>query len=220
MTEYEAARSHMIASQLRPNKVGDERLLAAFRAVRREVFVPPSLRAAAYGDEDLPLGGGRSMMKPFVLGRLLQAALPRAGDNALVVGAGTGYEAALLARLLRKVVALEEDETLARLARFALAEEQAAQVSVVEEPLRKGYRARSPYEVILSAGAVAEVPAEILAQLAEGGRLVAVERGSEGPGRAVLIVRNGSAFVRRILFDAWVAPLPGFAPEPEFVFEE
>ena len=149
----------MIESQLRPNKVTDDRVLDAFASIRRELFVPEHLRAVAYVDEDLPLGGGRYLMEPMVAARLLQAAAIERTDTALIVGAGTGYEAALAAMLARNVVALEEDAELARRARAALVEHAIASVSVVEGPLPQGYRPRAPYDVILFGGAVAEMPA-------------------------------------------------------------
>src|SRR5438552_5219996 len=155
MTVYEAARIHMIDSQLRPNKVTNERVLAAFANTRREIFVPEHLRAIAYIDEDLPVRGGRYVMEPMVLARLLQAAAVERTDTALIVGAGTGYEAALVAALARQVVALEEDPDLARRAREALVDHGIASVSVVEGSLRQGHRPRAPYDVILFNGAVA-----------------------------------------------------------------
>ena len=91
MSLFDAARTHMIESQLRPNKVTDQRVLGAFASIRRELFVPEHLRHVAYIDEDLPLGGGRYLMEPMVAARLLQAAAVERGDAALVVGAGTGY---------------------------------------------------------------------------------------------------------------------------------
>src|SRR6266700_3442285 len=117
MTVHEAARVNMIESQLRPNKVTDERAIAAFMRIRRELFVPERLRGVAYVDDDLPLGGGRYVMQPMVAARLLQAGMVKAKDTALVVGAGVGYEAAVLALLVRNVVALEEDPELARIGR-------------------------------------------------------------------------------------------------------
>lgn len=218
MTQYELARAHMVTNQLRPNGVIDDRLDEAFAALRRELFLPDSHRAVAYVDDNLPLGEGRYLMRPVVAGQLLQAAAPLPTDTALVVGAGTGYEAALLGVLAKSVVALEESENLAHRARFALAEARALSVSVVEGALRKGHRPRAPYEVILFTGAIAEVPHEIEAQLAEGGRLVAVLRGEEGIGRAVVVTRTPLALARRILADAGVPFLPGFAPEPAFTF--
>jgi protein-L-isoaspartate(D-aspartate) O-methyltransferase len=218
MSLYETARANMIECQLRPNKVTDERVLDAFGRVRRELFVPDSLRGVAYVDEDLPLGGGRSMMEPMVAARLLQAALAAGGDNALVIGAGTGYEAAVLSVLARAVVALEEDPALARRAHAALVDHAIPNVKVVEGPLSVGCRERAPYEVILFGGAVAEVPSEVTAQLAEGGRLVAVIKRGAGVGRATVMMRSGGIIGRRVLFDANSRLLPGFRPAPAFVF--
>jgi protein-L-isoaspartate(D-aspartate) O-methyltransferase len=218
MTVFEAARARMIVSQLRPNKVMDERVLDAFARIRRELFVPEHLRQVAYIDEDLPLGAGRYLMEPMVAARLLQAARIAPTDTVLVVGAGTGYEAAVTSLLARHVVALEQDAELARRARAALVEHAIASVNVVEGPLREGYRPRAPYDVIVFAGAVAKLPAEIAAQLAEDGRLVAVVRPGETVGRATLATRTGGVLARRVIFDAATPLLPGFAPKPGFVF--
>lgn len=217
MTVFAAARRRMIEGQLRPNKVTDEAVLGAFARIRRELFVPEPLRAAAYVDEDVPLGGGRYAMEPMVAARLIQALKPERIDTALVVGAGTGYEAALLGVMVRAVVALEEDPQLARSARAALVEERIAAVGVVEGPLPAGWRARAPYNLVLFGGAVADVPGEIVAQLADGGRLAAVVRAA-GVGRATLLVRNGGVTARRVLFDAGTPVLSGFAAKPAFVF--
>jgi len=157
-------------------------------------------------------------MEPRVAARLLQAAAVERTDIVLIVGAGTGYEAALAAALARNVIALEEDPDLARHARAALVEHSIASVSVVEGPLSQGYRPRAPYDVILFNGAVAEVPSEIASQLAEGGRLLAVVKPAQAIGRATLMTRTGGVLARRVLFDAATPPLPGFSPKPAFVF--
>jgi protein-L-isoaspartate(D-aspartate) O-methyltransferase len=218
MSLLDAARTHMIESQLRPNKVTNERVLGAFARIRRELFVPEHLRQVAYIDEDLPLGGGRYLMKPMVAARMLQAAAVARTDIALIVGAGTGYEAALTACLARSVVALEEDPELARRAREALVEHAIASVSIVEGPLAKGYQPRAPYDVILFGGALAEVPAEVASQLVEEGRLLAVIKPQNPVGRATLTTRTGGLLARRVIFDAATHLLPGLLPKPEFVF--
>jgi protein-L-isoaspartate(D-aspartate) O-methyltransferase len=218
MTVYDTARSNMIDNQLRPNKVTDERVIDAFMRIRREVFVPERLRGVAYLDDDLPLGSGRYLAQPMVTARLLQAAEVAAKDTALVVGAGVGYEAALLSLLARSVVALEDDAELARIGRSALVDHRIASVSYVEEPLPLGYRQRAPYDVILFGGAIPAVPAEIGAQLAEGGRGAAVLRPGAGVGRATLITRTGEVLAQRVIFDAATPLLPGFVTRPGFVF--
>ena len=218
MTGYQTARACMVESQLRPNKVTDKLLLDAFLATQRELFVPEHLEGVAYVDEDLPLGKGRHMMEPRVAARLLQAAAIERTDTALIVGAGTGYEAAVVAILARSVVALEEDPELARRARAALVEHSIASVSVVEAPLPQGHRARAPYDVIFFCGAIAEVPTEIASQLADGGRLMAVVKSGSGMGHATLTTRIGGGLARRVLFDAATPLLPGFFPKPAFTF--
>jgi protein-L-isoaspartate(D-aspartate) O-methyltransferase len=218
MNVYKAARANMVESQIRPNKVTDERVVAAFAQLRRELFVPEPLRGVGYIDEDLPLGGGRYLMQPMVVARVLQVAAVERKDTALVVGAATGYEAAVLSLLARNVVALEENADLARFGRAALVEHGIASVTYVEAPLRAGHRQRAPYDVILFGGAVAEIPAEIESQLGEGGRMLAVVRPVAGLGRATVIVRTGGVLAHRVIFDAATPLLPGFVPKPAFVF--
>ena len=157
-------------------------------------------------------------MEPMVVARLLQAAQIERTDKVLIIGAGTGYEAALAAALARSVIALEEDPELARRARAALVEHFIASVSVVEGPLPQGYRPRAPYDVVLFCGAVADVPSEIDTQLAEGGRVLAVVKSANGIGRATLWARTGGVMARRVLFDAATPLLPGFSPKPAFAF--
>ena len=218
MPGYQAARANMIERQIRPNTVTDERVIGAFGGLRRELFVPDRLHSAAYADTDLPLGGGRYLMEPMVAARLVQALAIQRGDAALVVGAGVGYEAAVIAQLCRSVVALDNDAELARLGRAALVEHRIATVKYVEGPGGQGARTRPAYDVILFAGAVAEIPAEIAAQLGENGRLAAVVRSSDGVGRATLVTRTGEILAHRVIFDAATPLLPGFTRKPAFVF--
>lgn len=211
-------RHNMVDNQLRANKVYDDRVLDAFLGLQRELFVPPGLRGIAHIDEDLAVASGRYLMEPMVAARLLQALVVRPRDTALVVGAGVGYEAAVLGLLARSVIALEENPELARIGRSALVDHRIASVTYVEAPLRDGHRARAPYDVILFGGTVAAVPDAISTQLAEGGRMAAV-LGKPGPiGRATLITRTGAVLAQRVIFDAATPLLPGFEAEPGFVF--
>jgi protein-L-isoaspartate(D-aspartate) O-methyltransferase len=218
MSGYDAARINMIERQLQPNKITDERLISAFASIRRELFVPERLRAIAYADDDLPLGNGRYLMAPMVAARLLQALEVRRADNALVVGAGVGYEAAVLAQLCRGVSALESDAELARQGRAALVEHRMATVNYIEDGAASAARTRLAYDVIFFAGAVAEVPPEISGQLADGGRMAVVVKSGNGPGRATLVTRTGGTLASRVMFDAATPLLPGYVRKPAFVF--
>lgn len=215
--DYASARRNMVDGQLRTNRVTDPRVVEAFETVPREAFVPERSRGVAYIDEDLPLGEGRWLMEPMVMARLLQAAEIAPGDSVLTVGAGTGYGAALAARFAGSVVALEEVSSLARRAEALLQELEVANAVVVEGPLREGWAAQAPYEVILIEGAVEEVPKALAEQLAEGGRLVAVVRGDGGVGRAMLYRKDGTV-AGRTLFDAATPVIETLRRPPAFVF--
>ena len=218
MVDFAAARLNMVESQLRTNKVTDLRLLGAFETVPRELFVPEPLRGIAYIDEDVALGGGRFVMEPRVLARLLQAAQPGPEDVALDLGCGSGYATAILSRLVATVVALEDDAALATAVNRTLGELEIDNAVVVEGRLTEGYPKQAPYNVILLGGAVAEVPAAIADQLAEGGRLVTVVSAGLGLGRATLMRRDGGVISSRVLYDAALPVLPGFEAAPGFVF--
>lgn len=215
--DFAAARRKMVASQVRTNRVTDPLVSGAMEMVPREYFVPAERRAVAYLDEDLPLGNGRHLMEPMALARLLQLADIEPEDKALVVGAGTGYSAAVLARIAQSVVVLESDAGHADKASRIMTELVIPNVTVVRGDLASGAASKAPFDVILIDGAVAEIPAALKAQLVDGGRLVAVVR--SGPvGRATLVTRVGDAYGSRADFDLIMPYLPEFAPQPKFVF--
>lgn len=208
----------MVESQIRPNRVTDPRLIAAFETVARETFVGEARRGVSYIDEDLEVAPGRYLMEPMVLGRLLQEAAPQAGDMALDIGCATGYSTAVLAQLVQTVVGLECDRALMDSANRTLNALDVDNAVVVEGPLEAGYQKQAPYDVIIFQGAVCEVPEAIRRQLGDGGRLVAVVIDGGGIGRGTLMQRHGDSFSSRPLFDAASPLLPGFAREVGFVF--
>jgi len=213
--DFAIARQNMIEGQLRPNKVTEAALLGAMGEVPREAFLPPAQRALAYADEDVAAAPGRWLMEPMVFARLVQAAEVGEGTRVLLVAAGAGYGAAVLARMGARVVALEAPGPLAE----ALARKVPG-VAVATGPVTEGWAAEAPYDVILIEGAVVLVPEGLLGQLAEGGRLVAV-RASSRPGllgRAVKLVKLFGTVTEVPLFDAGTPPLAEFRPAPAFVF--
>jgi protein-L-isoaspartate(D-aspartate) O-methyltransferase len=219
MVDYATARMNMVESQLRTNRVADPRVLEAFETVPRERFVPQQLRSLAYVDEDLRITGNRYLVEPMVLARMLNAAELTPSDVALVVGAGTGYACAVLARIVATVVGLESDPALARQAEQALQEQGIDNAVVIQGALPEGYAEQGPYDVIVINGAVEELPRRLTDQLTpQGGRLVAVERAGNGPGKGTVFERWDQAVGRRTLFDANTPVLPGFEKQPGFVF--
>lgn len=213
---YAIARQHMVDSQIRTNKVTDERLIEAIRTLPRERFVPDKVKARAYLDDDIEIAPNRYLMEPMVTARLIQAAAPKAEDMALVVGAGAGYAAGLLSRLVNTVVALEADGELAQRATAAMTDLAIDNALVMDGPLTAGCTKHAPYNIIYLDGAVEQVPPALLAQLADGGRMVGVTS-DRGVGRATLWIKSGEAVSHRVLFDANVARLPGFAAPAHFV---
>jgi protein-L-isoaspartate(D-aspartate) O-methyltransferase len=202
--DYTAARRAMIESQLRPTGVVDPAILDAFAAVERERFVPEASRPTAYADRAIALGNGRFLTAPSALGQLLMQMMPRPGQRALVVGAGTGYSAAVLRSMGLDVVALESSDV-------------AGEGEVVNGPLEQGWKKGAPYDQILIDGAVEHIPDAIVRQLADSGRLgtALVDRGVT---RLVVGRKSGDAFGYLSVADAGMPALPGFNRPRAFTF--
>lgn len=216
--DFAAARYLMIQHQIRTNRVTDPTVIAAMSELPRERFVPDDLRGIAYVDEDVPLGGGRFLTEPLVTALMLQAAEVDADDVVLNIGCGTGYTAAALARMASAVVALESDAALAEKAAAILSELELSTASVVVGPLRHGWPAQAPYDVIIFEGAIASVPPAIAEQLAEGGRIVALIGGDKGLRCGTLMLRRDGVLSSRRLFDAATPWMSEFLPETAFRF--
>jgi protein-L-isoaspartate(D-aspartate) O-methyltransferase len=208
--DYSAARAAMVDSQLRPQGVSDPAVLLAMSSVPREQFVPDQSRPLAYVDRAIAVGSGRFLAAPAVLGQLLTQMAPERGQRALIVGAATGYSAALLAAMRLEVVAVESAPELAGKAREL-------GIAVIEAPLEAGHRPGAPYDQILIDGAVQLIPDAIIAQLADGGRLgtALVDRGVT---RLIVGCKSGDAFGYLSIGDAGVPALPGFTRAKAFTF--
>ena len=212
---FRAMREAMVTSQLRTTAVSDNRVVAAMARVPRERFVPAERRDTAYTDRAVLLARGRMLNTPMATGKLLTEAYLRRTDRALLIGAATGYAAAVLAALVAEVVAVEFDPGLAEQARAALAETPA--VTVVEGQLAAGHPAGAPYDVVVIDGAVREVPQSLIDQLAIAGRLV-TGLDDKGVTRLASGVRSARGFGLQHFADAECVSLPGFARARTFQF--
>jgi protein-L-isoaspartate(D-aspartate) O-methyltransferase len=217
MIDYAAIRANMVENQLRPNRIDDPAVLEAMAAVPRELFVPEALRDCAYGDEDLALGGGRFLIEPLALAKLLQAAAPKPLDVVLTAGDTTGYVAAALARMVGSVFWLLPPDIPPEPAASTLEALACGNVVLRQGPPEAGLPDRAPFDLVLLAGAVPALPQPLLDQLGENGRLVGVvEHGRSGK---VTVARKVHGAVGRVTpFDAHVHRLPGMAAEPAFTF--
>jgi len=220
MIDFAAARRKMVDNQLRTSAITDRRLLAAMLQVPRENFVPAGRRDLAYIDEPHLLttsGAPRYLSAPAPFGKLVQLANVNTSDKLLDLGCGTGYSAAVLASLCDQVVAVESEPMLAAAARLNLLALGLDNAAVVEGPIENGARGQGPFDVIVLEGAVEVVPEALLAQLADGGRLVALIR--QGAAAAAhIFVKSGRDVASRTEFNTTLPPLPGGEAPAEFVF--
>ena len=196
--DLERARFNMIEQQIRPWDVLDPRVLELLSQVRREDFVPMQHRALAFVDMEIPLRGehedairsGQIMLNPKVEARLLQEAKPRAHEKVLEVGAGSGYMAALLGGMAQRVITLDIEPELVRMARDNLRKAGVQNVDVREADGAQGLAAEGPFDVIVLSGSVAQVPSALLQQLKVGGRLATIV-GEDPVMRATFVTRTG-----------------------------
>lgn len=208
--DYAAARVSMVDTQLRPEGVNFPPVVEAMAVVAREEFVAPEAKPLAYIDRTVPIGAGRLMNGPAVLGKLLTEMAPLRGERALVVGCGTGYSAAVLQEMGLDVVGLESSVDLAARAR-------ANGIDIVEGPLEEGWKKGAPYDLILIDGAVEHLPDTIIAQLTGHGRL-GVALIDKGITRLVVGRRAGDGFGLHSMADSGAATLPGFSKPRTFTF--
>ena len=166
------ARQAMVATQIAARGVHDPRVLDAMRAVPRHEFVPATIREDAYADSPLPIGHGQTISQPYIVALMTELARPSASDRALEVGTGSGYQAAVLSRLVAQVFSVELVDPLARSASEALRRLGYANVTVRSGDGYLGWPDEAPFDIILVTAAPEEVPPALLAQLKPGGRLV------------------------------------------------
>lgn len=186
MADFAEKRARMVDRQLWRRGIHDRRVLAAMGEVPREEFVPADLRRSAYADSALPIGGGQTISQPWVVAAICQALELGGSERVLEVGTGSGYSAAVLARLASEVIGIERYEPLARGAAAALARVGADNVRVLLGDGSRGYPAEAPYGAIAVHASAPAAPPDLIQQLAEGGRLVVPIAGPESDDLTLL----------------------------------
>lgn len=219
---FAALRRTAIECQIRPFGVTDQNVLASFFDVPRERFVPAGFESVAYADTELrhglTAGGARAMLMPLVLARMIQAAEIGPADRVLDVAGASGYTAAIMAPLAGSVVALESDEALSKAAAANFESLGISNAQALCAPLADGAPSMAPFDVIIVNGATEHGLDRLMAQLAPGGRMVALKPYAAGSSRAFLFRKDGDAVSERALFEASGKLIPEFAAPPEFVF--
>lgn len=217
MTDYAARRTVMVDTQVRPSDVTKFPIIDAMLDVPREAFVPRHLREAAYMGENIDLGGGRVILEPRTLAKMLDSLDIRSSELVLDVGSALGYSAAVIARMAEAVVAVEEDDDMADEAHGLLSENGADNVIVHHGPLAEGAQEHGPYDVIVVQGGVGELPQTLADQVKQGGRIACLfMEGALGAVRIGYKIDGDISW--RYAFNAGAPVLPGFERHKAFTF--
>jgi protein-L-isoaspartate(D-aspartate) O-methyltransferase len=204
-----------VDTQVRPSDVTKFPIIDAMLNLPREEFVPDEMVEAAYVGENLSLGGGRVLLDPRSLAKMLDALMLTRSDLVLDIGCGSGYSSALILKMAQAVVAVEEDSDLAAAAEAAFARTGAETVVLHRGPLAEGAPAHAPYDAMILQGGIAEFPQPLISQLREGGRVAAIFMdGALGVVR--LGLRQGDFIAWRDIFNAAAPVLPGFERSTAF----
>ncbi len=216
MADFAQRRTMMVDSQVRPNEVTSYPVIEAMLNVPREHFVPDSRQDVAYAENNIDLAPGRVLLEPRTLGKMMDVLDLQNSDLVLDIGPGYGYAAALMARIVEAVVAVEDNPGLAAEAEARLAAQDVFNVAVVTGPLVGGCESQGPYDAVLVEGAIEEFPETLTEQISEGGRVVAMFREGQLGVVRVGLKRDGR-INWRFAFNAGAPVLPGFARPQGFV---
>ena len=215
MTDFLTRRTTMVDTQIRPADVTKFPIIDAMLQVRREIFVPDTLRETAYADAILDLGHGRMILEPRTFAKMLDAVDIQGNELVLDLGCGLGYSSAVIGKFSEAVVAIEENEAMAAEAETNLATEGCLNVAVVQGILTEGAAQHAPFDVIVVQGAVEHIPEPLIAQLAEGGRFVAVFS-QKGQGVVRVGYKTDGQMSWRFACNAFAPALNGFVTERSF----
>lgn len=209
--DSEDLRRRMVAEQLVKRGISDAKVLAAMGAVPRHEFIPKDARDEAYDDRPLPIGAGQTISQPYIVAYMTEQLAPKPGDRVLEVGTGSGYQAAILARLVKEVYSIEIVESLGRRAMQDLARLGFTNVHVRIGDGYAGWPEEAPFDAIIVTCAPERVPEPLTQQLKEGGRMIIPVGGRHGQQDLYLLEKRNGKLERRAVMPVRFVPMTGRA---------
>jgi protein-L-isoaspartate(D-aspartate) O-methyltransferase len=206
--DYEKERGRMVADQIVPRGVSDPRVLAAMRKVPRHEFLPDVLKDQAYGDHAIPIGEGQTISQPYIVAFMTELLELKETDRVLEIGTGSGYQAAILAELSKKVYTVERVKGLAERARATLDRLGYPTVAIKVFDGTYGWKDMAPFDAIIVTAAAPEIPAPLVEQLKEGGRMI-VPVGERYSQVLMKVVKTESGVLRSQSIPCVFVPLIG-----------
>ena len=216
--DFSFLRKNMVDCQLKPNKIINLNLIDAFLKVPREIFVNKKNINQCYLDVNIDLTKNRFLLNPMVSARLIQSLNISKDDTVLTIGSGVGYNSVILSYLCNTVIGIESIKSFYDFSVDVLTKLEINNVVFIKSKIENGYSDQQPYDCIIIEGGVNHVPIEILNQLSENGRLVAVEIKEGNVGKATMYQRYGKEFIKNYLFDAYIPIFDGFKKNQNFIF--
>ena len=216
--DFSFLRKNMVDCQLKPNKIINLDLIDAFLKVPREIFVNKKNINQCYLDVNIDLTKNRFLLNPMICARLIQSLDINKNDTVLTIGSGVGYTSIILSYLCNTVIGIESIKSFYDFSVDVLIKLEVNNVVFIKSKIENGYSDQQPYDCIIIEGGVNHVPIEILNQLSENGRLVAIEIKEGNVGKANMYHRYGKEFIKNYLFDAYVPIFDGFKKNQNFNF--
>ena len=216
--DFSSLRKNMVDCQLKPNKIINLDLIDAFLKVPREIFVNKKNTNQCYLDVNIDLAKNRFLLNPMVNARLIQSLNINDNDTILSIGSGVGYNSIILSYLCNTVIGIESIKSFYDFSSDVLTKLEVNNVVFIQSKIENGYSDQQPYDCIIIEGGVNYVPIDILNQLTENGKLVAVEIEEGHVGKAILYQRHGNEFSKNYLFDAYIPVFDGFKKTQKFNF--
>lgn len=203
---FQHQRQEMVANQLIARDISDPNVIRAFKKVPREKFVPEAIESQTYSDHPLPIGEGQTISQPYVVAKMCQLLELKGNEKVLDVGTGSGYQAAILSHLTKKVISLEVVKNLAEKAKQILQELNYDNVEVYHQDAKKGLKSEAPFGAIICAAAADNIPASWKEQLSVGGKIVLPLRTTKGQ-RLVKIIKTSQGFKQKEFDPVTFVPL-------------